>query len=70
MNLIKYNNFDEIKTNQEVRICGEAQWWGLRGIVENINKTEKRAEIFSMVFPDLRYIVREDNLGDIELIVE
>jgi len=42
--------------------------WGLRGIVENINKVDKRAEVFSMAFPDTRYIIREDNLGDIELI--
>jgi len=64
----KYNNFEEIQTNNEVRFCGANEWWGLRGIVENINKIEKMAEVFSMEHPDTRYIIREDNLGDIELI--
>jgi len=66
----KYNNFEEIQQHQEVMICTEGSWNGLCGIIENINKVEKRAEVFSMVYPDLRYIVREDNIGDIELIGE
>jgi len=68
MNYKKYNNFEEIKKGQEVKIVTNGNWNGLFGIVENINKVDKRAELFSMTYPDLRYIVREDNLGDVELI--
>jgi len=66
----KYSNFDEIRSHQEVKIHSNNDWNNMYGVVENINKIDKRAEIFSMEFPDTRYIIREDNLNDIEMIVE
>ena len=68
MNSIKYNNFEEIQQHQEVIIHSFNAWNGKCGIVENINKIDKRAEVFCMEYPDKRYIVREDNLSDIEII--
>ena len=68
MNYKKYSNFKEIRTNQEVKIHSNNEWEGLFGIIENINKINKRAEVFSMVYPSVRYIIREDNLNDIEMI--
>lgn len=68
MKTLKYNNFEEIISGDEVIIHSFNCWNGKCGIVENINKTDKRAEVFCMEYPDLRYIVREDNLGDIEII--
>ena len=66
----KYDNFDEINRGDEVQIHSNNDWNNMYGVVENINKIDKRAEIFSMEFPDTRYIICEWNLGDIEMIVE
>ena len=70
INYKKYNNFEEIIEGDEVKINSNGDWNQIFGVIENINCVNKRAEIFSMQFPDTRYIVREDNLGNIEKIVE
>ena len=68
MKSVIYNSFEEIVKGDEVVIHSFNAWNGKCGIVENINKTEKRTEVFCMEYPDLRYIVREDNIRDIEII--
>lgn len=64
----RYNDFSEIKQNDEVKLSTNDEWDELYGVIEEVNNVRKMAVIFCSSKPEYRYLVFEWNMNCIEMI--
>ena len=66
MNYKKYNNFNEIKKHDEIKITSTNEWNGCYGVVQDIDYIHKLAVIISIAKPVYVYYINEYNVHEIE----